>query len=128
MNNDKPPSSAPSQVSTASIWRRSVLTAAASSLVLASSITAAGVMASPVSLGAIAGAVVMGLTLLSERWKSPWPLAGLGLAGVVPLAVSATPFSEREFSFYAQYFGAVFLSASAISMLYAKVARRSHEA
>jgi hypothetical protein len=127
MNTDTP-IEAPLQVRSASRLRRSVLTAATSSLVIGLSISAVGLLVSSVLLGALAGAIAMVLTLLSERWKSLWPLAGIGLAGVVPLAASSTPFPERDFFFYAQYFGAVFLSAAAISMLYAWVACNSHEA
>ncbi len=94
MNDDPSPASASSQDSAANIWRRSVVVLATGCLVF-----------------------------LAKRWKSHWPLAGLGLAGVVPLAASTTPFVEREFFFHAQYLGAAMLSASAVALVYAKATR-----
>jgi hypothetical protein len=123
MNDDPSPASASSQDSAANIWRRSVVVLATGCLVLLSSVSAVGPMVSPLALGTLAGVVLVGLVFLAKRWKSHWPLAGLGLAGVVPLAASTTPFVEREFFFHAQYLGAAMLSASAVALVYAKATR-----
>jgi len=103
--------------SVARVRRRSILILFVSCVVLIVCLSLEGLSAVTVALGALAGSIAMALVILKEHYKSLWPLALLGLAGVVPLAMSPIPFEQRDVVFYAQYFAAVFLAASAVTLL-----------
>lgn len=128
MNSQTTSVDAPETKPVARVRRRSILILFASCVVLVVCVFVGGLSAVTVALGALAGSIAMALTFLRDHYKSPWPLALLGLAGVVPLAMSPTPFDQRDLIFYAQYFASVFLAASAVTLLLTFFSRTWHEA